>query len=192
MGGGLLDLGGGEDREDSPRKLREVGPGTPREEDRHAERAADADVAPGFRHFCFLSWKPVLPPAGRARDPVVSALPQPAVWSAGSGGVAWLGTRLPDLLPGRRGTLPKGGAGDPHTWVGEGGLDSGPSSVTREPQLMSPDLRFRVGKMRRLSDTSVLTSDSLQRGVCKWLLRNSSQPLGEPLFSSAAHCLLCA
>lgn len=29
VGGGLRDLGGGEGREDSPRKLREVGPGTP-------------------------------------------------------------------------------------------------------------------------------------------------------------------
>lgn len=80
----------------------------------------------------------------------------------------------------------------PHVREGEGGLDSGPSSVTSELQLMSPGLRFRVGKMRRLSDTLVLTSDSLQRGVCKWLLRNSSQPGGEPLSSSAAHCLLCA
>ena len=66
-----------------------------------------------------------------------SALPQPAVWSAGRGGVAWLETHLPDLLPVRMGTLPKGGAGDPQTWVGEGGLDSGPSSVTSELQLIS-------------------------------------------------------
>lgn len=34
------------------------------------------------------------------------------------------------------------------------------------------DLRFRVGKMRKLSEPSVLKLDSLQRGVCKRLLRN--------------------
>lgn len=102
-----------------------------------------------------------------------SALPQPAVWSAGRGEVAWLETCLPDLLPVRMGTPPKMGSWRPpqHGWVREAWILA-PALSRVNCSSSHSDLRFRVGKIRKLSELLVLKLDILQRGVCGWLLRN--------------------
>lgn len=65
--------------------------------------------SPDFRHFCLLSWKPVLLSAEPGEeDPSASSAPACGV-VCGQGEVAGLETCLPDLLPGQDGDSSKDG-----------------------------------------------------------------------------------
>lgn len=124
---------------------------------------------------------------------MLSALPQPAVWSAGRGEVAWLETCLPDLLLVRMGTPPKVGGWRPpqHGWVREAWILA-PALSRVNCNSSHSDLRFRVGKIIKLSELSVLNWTSCREECADGCSETASQSGGQPSCSSAAHCPLCA